>query len=48
MPGLKQSLCLDASLHDRCAVVFALERLYIQAKAEVDDHNARELHDRRN
>ena len=48
VPGLKQSLCLDACFHDRCGVVFALERLYIQAKAEVDDHNANELHDRRN
>ena len=48
VPGLKQSLCLDACFHDRCGVVFALEYLYQQTKAEVDDHNARELHDRRN
>ena len=46
--GLKQSLCLDACFHDRCGVVFALEYLYQQTKAEVDDHNARALHERRN
>ena len=48
VPGLKQSLCLDACFHDRCGVVFALEYLYQQTKAEVDEHNARVLHDRRN
>ena len=46
--GLKQSLCLDLCFHDRCGVVFALELAYQQTKAEVDDHNARALHDRRN
>ena len=46
--GLKQKLCEDICSHSRCAVIYSLERLYIQTKAEVDDHNARALHDRRN
>ena len=46
--GLKEKLCLDVCFHDRCGVVFALELLYQQTKAEVDDHNDRALHDRRN
>ena len=46
--GLKQQLCRGLCNHDRCHLLFALEYLYQQTKEEVDDHNARVLHGRRN
>ena len=46
--GLKEKLCRDPCNHDRCRLLFALELLYQQTKDEVDDHNARAIHDRRN
>ena len=46
--GLKQQMCRGICNHDRCHLLFALELLYQQTKDEVDAHNAKALHGRRN
>ena len=44
--GLAEKLCQDLCDHDRCGVIYSLERLYQQTKDEVED--AKALHDRWN